>query len=155
MLAGIAREKRLVLLVSADPELADACDADGVHWPPGHAKAARIWRRLQPGRLMTMPAHDRRELVLAEKAGADAALLSPVFATRSHPGAFPIGAMRAGTLVRSCALPVYALGGITADTAKRLSGAGFAGVAAIDGLKRQGRICPHGSGLRVRREQLD
>lgn len=136
LLAGIAREKQLVLLIAADPALAEACDADGVHWPARLAGQARKWRRNRADPVMTLSAHDRRELMMAEQAGADAALLSPVFSTRSHDGAPSLGAIRAGRLVRSCGLPVYALGGITADTAKRLSGSGFSGLAAIDGLKR-------------------
>lgn len=135
-LAGIAREKRLVLLIAADPDLADACDADGVHWPARLAGPARKWRRGRTGQIMTMSAHNRRELTLAAKAGADAAVLSPVFATRSHAGDTALGVQRARGLARACAIPVYALGGITADTAKNLSGSGFAGVAAIGGLKR-------------------
>ncbi|PIW28887.1 MAG: thiamine monophosphate synthase [Rhodobacterales bacterium CG15_BIG_FIL_POST_REV_8_21_14_020_59_13] len=136
MLAQIAREKRLVLLIAADPDLADACDADGVHWPVRLAGRARKWRRNRAGLVLTMSAHNRRELAMAKKAGADAALLSPVFATRSHEGLRPLGAIRASAQACSCTLPVYALGGITADTAKRLSESGFSGLAAIEGLKR-------------------
>lgn len=136
LLAGIAREKQLVLLIAADPALAEACDADGVHWPVRLSGQARKWQRSRAGRILTMSAHNRIELAIAEKTGADAALLSPVFATRSHDGSPPLGAIRASVLARSCALPVYALGGITADTARRLSGSGFSGIAAIDGLKR-------------------
>jgi len=135
-LARIARDRRFVLLVSSDPELAEACDADGVHWPARLAMDARQWRQRHAGKILTMSAHNRRELRLAEVIGADAALLSPVFATASHAGAKPLGAMRSATLIKNCILPVYALGGINSDTAKRLQRSGFSGLAAIDGLKR-------------------
>jgi thiamine-phosphate pyrophosphorylase len=37
-------------------------------------------------------------------------------------------------LVAGAALPVYALGGVTAETAPALLGAGAAGLAAVDGI---------------------
>ncbi len=134
-LSAIARETGMVLLIAADPALADACDADGVHWPARLAAPARQWRRTHSRQIMTMSAHNRRELAQAAQAGADAALLSPVFATRSHAGQAGLGPLRASALTIGARLPVYALGGIMADTAKRLAGAGFSGLAAIDGLK--------------------
>jgi thiamine-phosphate pyrophosphorylase len=63
---------------------------------------------------------------------ADAALLSPVFATKSHPKARPLTAPRARLIACHALLPVLALGGVTARNAALLSG--FSGIAAIDGL---------------------
>jgi thiamine-phosphate pyrophosphorylase len=133
-LSVIARDRGLTLLVAADPELADACDADGVHWPARCFRNAARWRDRNGDAVMTMAAHDRRELERAVRAGADAAILSPVFQTRSHAGASGLGVLRARALVRTAELPVYALGGITTDTAKRLAGSGFSGLAAIGGV---------------------
>jgi thiamine-phosphate pyrophosphorylase len=134
-LSAIARARGLVLLIAADPELAAACDAEGVHWPARLVREARRWRRTHTGAIMTMSAHNRRELALADRAGADAVLLSPVFATRSHAGKAGLGPLRATSLTTRAKLPVYALGGITAGTAKRLANSGFSGLAAIDRLK--------------------
>ena len=39
------------------------------------------------------------------------------------------------TLVASTILPVYALGGVNADTAPRLAGSGIVGLAAVEALK--------------------
>lgn len=135
-LAAIAREKGIVLLIAADPELAAASDADGVHWPARELRTARDWRRRTPEAVMTVSAHSRAELAAAAQAGADAALLSPVFGTRSAKSGPPLGRLRAAALVRQAELPVYALGGITADSARNLETSGFSGLAAIDGLKR-------------------
>ncbi len=135
-LAAIARDKNIVLLIAADPELADACDADGVHWPARELRTALDWRRRNAEAVMTVSAHSRAELAAAAQAGADAALLSPVFGTRSAGSGPPLGRLRAASLLRQADLPVYALGGITADSARRLEASGFSGLAAIDGLKR-------------------
>ncbi len=42
-----------------------------------------------------------------------------------------MGAIRFAVLVRRAGLPVYALGGINAETAPRLLGSGAAGLAAV------------------------
>ena len=62
---------------------------------------------------------------------ADAVLLSPVFATRSHPGAPSLGPLRFLLMAQKAALPVIALGGMTAQRAARLRVHRW---AAIDGL---------------------
>jgi thiamine-phosphate pyrophosphorylase len=67
----------------------------------------------------------------ARRAGADAALVGPVFATASHPGARPLGPLLFAALARLSPLPVYALGGIEETTARRLKAAGAQGFAAI------------------------
>jgi thiamine-phosphate pyrophosphorylase len=57
-----------------------------------------------------------------------------VFPTRSKPRREPLGVFRASQLARHRAVPVIALGGVNARTARLLAGRGFAGVAAIDAL---------------------
>lgn len=96
-----------------------------------------------PG-LVTWPVHDAREARDARRARADAAFVSPVFATRSHPGAPALGARRAATLARSLAMARIALGGMDARRFRGL--AGFDGWAAIDAWS--GRAC-----LRSRRDR--
>ncbi|WP_206069753.1 thiamine phosphate synthase [Novosphingobium olei] len=84
----------------------------------------------RPG-LRFATAHSLREIGQAERAGADAVLLSPVFPTRTHPGGLVLGPVRFGLLARLAPLPVLALGGMTRQRAKRLAVHGW---AAIDGL---------------------
>ena len=129
------RPNRIKLLIAGDPALALAVGADGVHWPEHQIPAApRAWApatRPHPDWLITAAAHSHAALVRAALAGADAALLSPVLATKSHPAARPLGPLRFTALTRAAALPVYALGGMTDATAQRLSASGAAGLAGI------------------------
>lgn len=75
--------------------------------------------------------HDLRELAMANRSQAAAVLLSPVFPTRSHPGAATLGPLRFRLLAARSLVPVVALGGMTPVTASRL---GWPRWAAIDGL---------------------
>ncbi|WP_295526789.1 thiamine phosphate synthase [Novosphingobium sp. Chol11] len=98
-------------------------------WPADGAYGAP--RTLGHAGLRLATAHSLREIGAAARARADAVLLSPVFATRTHPGGKVLGAVRFLCLARCSPLPVYALGGMTAKRAARLPVHGW---AAIDGL---------------------
>jgi thiamine-phosphate pyrophosphorylase len=134
-LAATARTCGLLLLVAGDPHLAIAVGADGLHLPEARAGEAAHWRAMRLDWLISAAAHSLRGLSIASRAGADAALLAPVFATPSHPDRQPLGAVRAGLIARRAPLPVYALGGVNAGTVLALEGSTFAGVAAIDALR--------------------
>jgi thiamine-phosphate pyrophosphorylase len=124
---AVARRRRLVLVLAGPARVAAAWRADGAH---GRA----IRRSIRP-LLFTAPAHDRSELVAAREAGADLVFLSPLFATRSHPGGRTLGLVRFGMIAqaepRTC---VIALGGMDATRARRLRELGSYGWAAIDAL---------------------
>ena len=136
-LRAASRERGLRLLVAGDARLAVAVRADGLHLPEAlvrrTAGACRAWRR--PGWLVTAAAHSPAALCRAAQAGADAALLSPVFATASHPGAQSLGAVRFARWCGESPIPVYALGGIDADSARRLTGSRCVGLAGIGAIK--------------------
>lgn len=75
--------------------------------------------------------HDLREIARANRFGARAVLLSPVYPTRSHPGGKALGRLGFLLLARRARMPVIALGGMTA---RRFRGLPVHGWAAIDGL---------------------
>ena len=135
-LATLCRRRGLRLLIGADVDLALAVGAAGVHLRERDADSGDgSWRhRCRPEWLVTVAAHSAQALVRAARAGADAALLSPVFSTASHPDVMPLGPIRFARLARTSPLPVYALGGVTAATAGRLKNAPAAGFAGIVGM---------------------
>ena len=131
-LAAIAHARDLVLLIADDPPLAIRARAHGVHFPESHGARAAYWRARRPGWLITQSAHSLR--ACARAGYADAILLGPVFATKSHPHAAALGSIRARLIARTIAKPVYALGGIDAKTVEQLENSDLAGVAAIGAL---------------------
>lgn len=129
-LSKICRSRRIRLLIAGDIALAVRLRA-GLHLPekqPASVKI-RLWQRR--GGLLTGAAHSRTALRRAKAFGADAALLSPVFATQSHPGARPLGLLALRNLVRTSGLPVVALGGVNCFTLRRLRAIPLAGVAVV------------------------
>lgn len=134
-LARLCRARGVRLIIAADWRLAVAVGAGGVHLPEGMARRGRLaWGGgvpKPPGFVVTAAAHSPAALWRAARADADAALLSPVFATASHPGAVGIGVLRFAGWCRAAPLAVYALGGVNPGTARRLAGSGLAGIAGI------------------------
>ena len=122
-----AQTHGLILLAADDPLLAD--HLHGLHLPEIRARDAAHWRALRPHWVITVAAHSPRGL---QAPYADAALLSPVFATKSHPGAKTLTPARARLMAQRALLPVLALGGVTARNAAVLQG--FSGIAAIESL---------------------
>lgn len=102
--------------------------ADGIYGAP---RALYPTRRPNRGLLRIATAHTLADLAQARRARADAAMLSPVFPTRSHPGTSALGPVRFRLMGSQAAMPVIALGGMTPITARR---ARWPRWAAIDGL---------------------
>lgn len=120
----VARRRGLVLLLAGNSKQAAAWRADGVHGRSPH--------RLTPCRLLrTVPVHDARELAAAR---GHAVVVSPVFATRSHPGARTLGPLAFAFLAKRASVPVIALGGMNARRYRRMAPLGAYGWAGIDAL---------------------
>jgi len=123
-LLRVARARGHLAILADSALTAREWGADGLYGAP---------RALYPASdLLTLAtAHSLRELAQANRARADAVLLSPAFPTRSHTGAKALGPPRFRLLAARAAMPVIALGGLTPRTAHRLRWPRW---AAIDGL---------------------
>jgi len=123
-----ARKRGIWIILAGPATLARAWGADGAYGP------AHLLRRGWGIRLST--AHSLAEIAAANRAGVDAILLSPVFATRSYPGSAVLGPLRWRLMAARAQVPVIALGGMNGRTARRLAHTCW---AAIDGLSPTAR----------------
>jgi 8-oxo-dGTP diphosphatase len=98
------------LIINADIELCREIGADGVQLT-GAQLAALLER--PDVEWCAASCHSAEELRRAEALGCDFALLSPVLATQSHPGAPHLGWEKFAEVAAGAAIPVYALGGLT------------------------------------------
>ena len=127
----VARPKGVLTLIASDANLAIRLRVDGVHFPnPVVARTSGL-KRAMPRFLITASAHDRTELVRADRRGVDAVLLSPVFTTNSHLGVPALGPLRWALLKRDLRTTTIALGGLSAISAARVVAVGAAGIAVI------------------------
>ena len=125
VLRRMARARGHIVILADSALTAREWNADGIYGAP------RALTPRRAGLLHLATAHNGCEIALANRLGADAVLLSPVFATRSHPGGASLGPVRFRLLARLARVPVIALGGMTRPRARTL---GWPRWAAIDGL---------------------
>ena len=134
-----AYRRNLRFLIAGDAQLAYQLGADGLHYPEWLIRRDRRVRRLKPHWLISAAAHSWVALRHAACAGADFALLSPVFETQKNPqkttNLNPLGMSRLARSVQMAQeinLPIYALGGIVQpQTANRLRASGCAGWGGV------------------------
>jgi thiamine-phosphate pyrophosphorylase len=124
------------LLVNDRVDVALAAGADGVHLPFDSIGVSMARKLLGPARLIGVSSHSPPDVANAAREGADFAVFGPVFDPLSKPATGP--AWGASGLAAACAagaIPVFALGGITAERARTLfatpAASRPAGVASI------------------------
>lgn len=119
-LARIARARGHLVALAGSRAEARSWGADRAYGPAGHL----------------VPVHSPREIARARR--AEALLLSPVFPTRSHPGAKVLGPLRFRRLAALARVPVIALGGMNRRGNRRLKWPQWAGIDAFcDGATRR------------------
>lgn len=81
--------------------------------------------------LLSASCHNEHELLHAQKIGVDFICLSPVQATRSHPGQREMGWESFAHLVEHAIVPVFALGGMRSSNLPQALTSGAQGIAGI------------------------
>jgi thiamine-phosphate pyrophosphorylase len=120
------------VMVNDRLDAALAAQAHGVHLGT-HSMPVDLVRKLAPREFIVgVSCHSREEALSAETAGADYILLGPIFATPSKlrygP---PLGLAQLREVTLRVSIPVFALGGITADRVAACRENGAAGIAGI------------------------
>ncbi len=136
----LAGEFGAAVIVNGDPALAGILGAAGVHLGKETLSVRAVRERLGYKGLIGYSAHSGPEAAEAFAEGADFAVLSPVFPTKSKYSSAPVlgldgfGAEMKHLTGAGRSLPVYALGGIGAENAADCLRAGARGVALVGGI---------------------
>jgi len=121
-LARQVRELGAPLAMAGDVALARESGAVFVHNPEGPTGDLPF----------SLAVHDEAQALAAAARQAACVFISPIYPTRSHPGAAALGPTAALELARLCRCPAYALGRMDAVNGEALMKRGFAGWAGID-----------------------
>ncbi len=123
---------RALLLVNGSLEVALAAGADGVHLPEGVAFPDRPSRPFLVGRSV----HSVEAAKAAWAECSDYLIAGPVYRTASHRGSAAAGVRLVEAISAAVAVPVIAIGGITAERVADVIRAGASGAAVISALLR-------------------
>ncbi|MBI4480175.1 MAG: thiamine phosphate synthase [Acidobacteria bacterium] len=119
------------LLVNDRLDVARTCGADGLHLPADSLPAAVVRKYVGKDWIVGVACHSAEEVELAAEAGADYVMVAPVFDTASKPGMTPMGLAAFAAICRRSPIPVFALGGVSAENARSCLDAGATGLAGI------------------------
>lgn len=133
LLRELTRRFDAVLIVNDYADIALAVDADGLHLGQDDLPL-REARRIMGSRLIGVSTHNLEEAVAAEEDGADYIGFGALFPTSTKEVGAPQGCDALRRVARAVSLPVIAIGGITADNASAVFGAGCSGIAVSSGL---------------------
>ncbi len=139
-LRGVTAAHGALLVINGRAELARDVGADGVHLGGGAGSVAQARAVLRRVSWVSVAAHSDEDVARAREEGADAVLVSPVFPTQSRAfdgrqkEARGLGCVRSARHVAGADLCVYALGGVTAASARACFASGADGVAMTRSL---------------------
>jgi thiamine-phosphate pyrophosphorylase len=139
----VTRKAGALLVVNGNPRLARDVGADGVHLGQGAGGVGQARSLVGRRTWVSVATHSDDDVTAAVTGGADAVLVSPVFSTRPRSLSAPsasekpgrgLEALRAARKLAGRGVAVFALGGVTPETAGRCAAAGADGVAAMKAL---------------------
>ena len=130
----LCRKYQVPLIINDNVALAKRVDADGVHIGQSDMEMKNARKLLGEDKIIGVTAKTIEQAKAAEAAGADYLGSGAVFGSSTKLDAKPMEHALFQEICESVAIPVVAIGGITADNVMQLKGRGMAGVAVVSGI---------------------
>ncbi len=129
----ICRKYGHKILIGKNLELARKLRADGVHFSDHDQLPLQILNRknLPQKFILSVACHNFLSVLKLRKLKIDAIFISPIFLTKSHPNAQPLGLQRLSRIILKTKSSIYALGGVNSqniNSLQRLGASGFGGI---------------------------
>jgi thiamine-phosphate diphosphorylase len=133
-LARRCREAGALLIINDRADLALAADADGLHVGQDDLPARQARALLPPGMILGVSTHDPEQARRAVADGADYVAVGSIFPTTTKAGFQLVGPELIRRVRPEVPVPLVGIGGITAENAPAVLGAGADAVAVISAL---------------------
>lgn len=130
----LCKKYRVPFVINDNVEIALAADADGVHVGQSDMEAGDVRRKLGEDKIIGVSAQTVEQAVLAQERGADYLGVGAVFHTGSKADADDVSHEMLKAICDAVDIPVIAIGGISTDNVRRLTGSGICGVAVISAI---------------------
>jgi len=123
------------LFINSCIETVQAVQADGIHLPSQNPLIAEARKILGPDILIGVSTHTLNEIDIAQSSGADFVTFGPTYPTPSKARyGDPVGLVQLKEACHAFSIPVFALGGITAQQIPELQAVDCKHVACIGAI---------------------
>ncbi len=133
-LKKLCGEYQVPFVINDDVGIALSANADGVHVGQSDMDASEVRSILGDNKIIGVSAQTVEQAVRAERQGADYLGVGAVFPTDSKKDANDVSYDTLKAICNAVSIPVIAIGGITRENVKELSGSGVCGIAVISAI---------------------
>jgi thiamine-phosphate pyrophosphorylase len=124
-----------LFIVNDDPDLARACDADGVHVGQDDGSAAEARELLGPDAIIGLSTHSREQIDASADAPVDHISVGPIWETPTKAGRPAVGLDLISAAAERAPHPFFAIGGIDTDNAAEVLRAGARRLCVVRAIR--------------------
>jgi thiamine-phosphate pyrophosphorylase len=138
-----------LFIVNDDPDLARACDADGVHVGQDDLAAAEARALLGPDAIIGLSTHSEEQIAAAAEAPVDYVSVGPIWETPTKQGRPAVGLELISHAAANAAHPFFAIGGIDSSNASAVIEAGARRLCVVRAVRDAGNPAAAAEELRT------
>lgn len=124
-----------LFVVNDDPDLARACDADGVHVGQDDIAPAEVRELLGPDAIVGLSTHSEEQLAASAAEPVDYVSAGPIWETPTKEGRPAVGLGYVRHAASSAPHPFFAIGGIDTSTAAEVIDAGARRICVVRAIR--------------------
>jgi thiamine-phosphate pyrophosphorylase len=124
-----------LFIVNDDPDLARACDADGVHVGQDDMPVAEVREILGPDMIIGLSTHSREQIAASTDASVDYVSVGPIWETPTKEGRPAVGLDLIRHAAAKVSHPFFAIGGIDVSNAAEAVDAGARRLCVVRAIR--------------------
>ena len=124
-----------LFIVNDDPDLARACDADGVHVGQDDLAADEARELLGPDAIIGLSTHSEEQIAAADEAPVDYISVGPIWETPTKQGRPAVGLELISHAATDAPHPFFAIGGISPFNAEEVVRAGAGRICVVRAIR--------------------
>ncbi len=124
-----------LFIVNDDPDLARACDADGVHVGQDDASAAEARGLLGPDAIVGLSTHSPAQIAAADERPIDYISVGPIWETPTKAGRPAVGLDLVSHAAEHATRPFFGIGGVDPDNAEQVVEAGATRLCVVRAIR--------------------